>query len=293
MYKKIVSKILGEAKDTKLLHELMKVPQKETGDNMPRYNNDFIANYTHQADLLHLPQDRFGLKYALVVVDDATRKVDAEPIKSKDSSTVAKAFQKIYNRGILSIPKVVELDSGSEFHGSTEIWFKSKDIRVRYAETNRHRQEALVETANHRLGKILYLIMNQKELETGKPTKEWTKYLPDVIESINEHIADRRPKKLSSEEKEEKKYPIATKENKKLLPIGTNVRVALDHPEDVATGKRLSGKFRASDIRWSRDIYQITNISLKPDSPPLYDINDRTGIQRTLQQLQVVQSHFV
>ena len=54
-------------------------------------------NYIHQANLLFLSSDH-GDKYALVVVDFASRYVDAEPLTSKNSSRVAKAFKKIYSR---------------------------------------------------------------------------------------------------------------------------------------------------------------------------------------------------
>jgi hypothetical protein len=67
--------------------------------------------------------------------------------------------------------------------------------------------------------------------------------------------------------------------------VGTRVRIILDHPEEIATKKRLSGKFRAGDIRWSRDIYKITAVLLRPDFPPMYNVDDGTKIQRTKQQL--------
>ena len=57
-------------------------------------------NEIHQADLLFLPHDtvrRKTFKYALVVIDVASRYKDAEPLTSKESSEVAKSdiFSKI------------------------------------------------------------------------------------------------------------------------------------------------------------------------------------------------------
>ena len=57
-------------------------------------------NEIHQADLLFLPHDtvrRKTFKYALVVIDVASRYKDAEPLTSKESSEVAKSFEKIYS----------------------------------------------------------------------------------------------------------------------------------------------------------------------------------------------------
>lgn len=56
-------------------------------------------NVSHQADLLHLPDD--GCHYLLVVVDTATRTVDAEPLKTKDSIEVKNATTKIYIAGCI------------------------------------------------------------------------------------------------------------------------------------------------------------------------------------------------
>ena len=57
-----------------------------------------------QADLLHITEDR-GYKYILVVVDDHSKKIDAEKLRDKNAVSVAKAFEKIYLRGILQLPK--------------------------------------------------------------------------------------------------------------------------------------------------------------------------------------------
>ena len=62
-----------------------------------------VPNEVHQADLLFLPHDRPGkgkklYKYALTVVDVASRYKEAEPLSSKESGEVAKAFEKIYFR---------------------------------------------------------------------------------------------------------------------------------------------------------------------------------------------------
>jgi len=54
------------------------------------------------------------------------------------------------------------------------------------------------------------------------------------------------------------------------------VRVILDYPINIATGKKLDGKFRKTDIRWSEKIHKIENIVIAPNQPPLYQLE---GIQ--------------
>ena len=73
-------------------------------------------NKIHQADLLFLPHDTYRkktYKYALVVVDIASRYKDAETLTTKESSEVAKAFEKIYSRK-LKWPEILMVDPGKE-----------------------------------------------------------------------------------------------------------------------------------------------------------------------------------
>ena len=61
-------------------------------------------------------------------------------------------------------------------------------------------------------------------------------------------------------------------EKKKILPIGTVVRVVLTEPKDWKE-RGLKGNFRASDARWTQDTYKITGFLFDPHSPILYKIN--------------------
>ena len=62
-------------------------------------------NFIHKADLLYLPHDRAGrrtYKYALTLVDIASRYNGARPLVSKTADEAAKAFANIYNDGLLT-----------------------------------------------------------------------------------------------------------------------------------------------------------------------------------------------
>jgi hypothetical protein len=201
------------------------------------------------------------------VVDNHDKKCDAEPLKSKNSDVVLKAFKKIYSRGILSLPKIqIEVDNGAEFKGEVSDYFEKHNVRVRVAETGRHRQQALVESRNKLIGSILLQLQTLEELKTDETNTKWVDILPDVIEEMNQILPKPIKKQISDE-------PITTKYNKDLLPIGEKVRIALNHPIDVATNKRLSGKFRESDIRFEKKAHVIENIILKPGFPPLYKVD--------------------
>ena len=74
-------------------------------------------NEVHQADLLFLPYDTVKIrrminktfKFALTLVDLATRYKEAEPLTSKDSTEVAKAYL-LFQENLqqtFEIPKVI------------------------------------------------------------------------------------------------------------------------------------------------------------------------------------------
>ena len=76
----------------------------------------------HQADLLFLPHDKLPrgkkiYKYALTVVDVASRYKAAEALVSKDCEEVSRGFAKIYRKGSLKWPQMLQVDPGREFMG--------------------------------------------------------------------------------------------------------------------------------------------------------------------------------
>jgi hypothetical protein len=282
MYKKLVKNRTDISNaDLKTLTQLHKTPIRETKEEMPVFQN-FKANFTHQADLLYLPTAVFGYKFLLVVVDNHTRHFDAEPIKKRDSGQVAKAFEKIYSR--IDLPKRIEVDDGSEFKSQVKTYFEEHDVEMRVAQTNRHRQEGLVESRNGVLGKLIMMILNVKELKNKKTSKDWFKNMTtfrSLIDELNENI------QYQPQVDDIQENIRVSENNKELLPQGTEVRVQLDYPIDLAKEKRMFGKFRAGDIRWSTNIKTIEWNVLQPNQPPMYKVNGES-ILRTRQQLQVV-----
>jgi len=88
----------------------------------PKFNVS-ATNSVYQVDLLFLPHDKLPCgckiyKYTLTVVDVVSRYKEAEPLTSKDSAEVAKAFQSIYKCSPLTWPQLPQVDLGHEFMGS-------------------------------------------------------------------------------------------------------------------------------------------------------------------------------
>ena len=99
-------------------------------------------NAAHQADLLFMPHDKDGrkvFKYALTVVDVASRFKEAEPLTSKNSDEVARALEKIYKRGHLKWPKLLQVDPGREFMGAVTRMMESRGTTIRLGHPEVHR----------------------------------------------------------------------------------------------------------------------------------------------------------
>ena len=282
-----LSKILEELnvienKDgNNLLKNLTKLPPKEPRDQMP-HTTAPTKYATEQADLLFLPNDD-GFKYLLVVVDIATRLVDAEPLKSKDSKKVAEALKKIFKRKIIQQPLRLEVDAGTEFKGEFKQMFKNL-FKIVEKIAGRHRQQSVVETKNYQIGKILNTRMLAEQINTNEINRNWVDILPKVIKLINSNYSH---KPIVPNVDDDIK---ANKFSGDLLVIGTPVRIQLDNPIDY-NGDKLHGKFRAGDIRWTKHVGKITQIYLRPDQPPMYEVDNDNRVAYTKYQLQVVKEN--
>lgn len=272
------------------LSKLMKVPMKDSKENTPTVDPSIEPHYVHQADLLYLPHDkstRITYKYALVVVDIGSRLCDAEKLSNKNQHTVKRAFEAIYRRRTLSIPKaLIQLDGGTEFKGVVRQYFKQNNVMVRISKPYRHRQQAVVEKYNMIIGRAIFYKQHTIHIRTGVDSTDWIADLPVVVNLINNHVRNKVRKVIS---------PVPRCEDKtrnkecNLLKIGDRVYVISEVPRD-AVGNRLEGRFRATDTRWEQTPRTITDISIQPYQPPLYAVSgaDNKLVLYTKNQLQKI-----
>ena len=90
-------------------------------------------NDIHQADILYLPHDQFTqktYKYALNVVDVASRYKGSYQLTSKYAKEVAQAFQWIYENTPLTYPKTLIVDDGKEFYGDMTKLMEKHDVET-------------------------------------------------------------------------------------------------------------------------------------------------------------------
>ena len=157
------------------------IPRGTTSDS-----EGLNVNEIHQADLLYLSHDK-EFKYALTVVDVASRYKEAEPIKRKTPLDIKNAFQKIYDRSPLDFPKVLQIDGGSEFKGVFKKYMLDEDVFMKIGQPHNHRAQGIVERFNRTLAEQLYFHQQNQELtmKMGDFGYEWIENLPIVIKSLN------------------------------------------------------------------------------------------------------------
>jgi hypothetical protein len=261
--------------DRTLVEDLFKRPARVTPDHI----HVSQAGAVQQADLLFLPQDG-PYQYALVAVDLATRACDAEPLTSKTAKEVLDAFKKMYIRGPLTIPQRLELDGGSEFKSTVGKFFRDRGTVVRTSVPGRHTQQAMVENLNRILGTAIFKRQIAEELVTGKQATAWVKDLPKFIALINAKLTRAPPPPIDPD------TPPRT-ESRYILDEGQKVRVRLDRPQSVL-GEKLSGPFRAHDIRWSPSVHQIEQVLMYPGQLVRYLVSGIPNASYSAAQLQVV-----
>lgn len=295
----------GKKKKTLITDQLYKLPVKDTNGDNPTFDH-ITPGYIQFADLLYLPNDK-GYVYALVVTDQGSRLVDAEPLKDRKVTDILAALKVIFSRKILDKPKVIVIDNGKEFGKLFTSTLHKFGIGHKAAEPYRSRSVSLVERKNQTIGKIIHKILMQAE-SAGYHSSQWTDYLPKIIQKINDKVKEislQKPKEIKldiksdikSESKPLEESITSNPDNKiKMFNIDDEVRVALDVPIDT-NGNKLHGKFRSSDIRWNPKIRTVRRVLLKPGQPIMYILDgdigeDKIGdVAYTYNQLQKVATH--
>ena len=248
-------------------------------------------NEIHQADLLFLPHDtvrRKTFKYALVI-DVASRYKDAEPLTSKESSEVAKSFEKIYF-GKLKWPARIIIDPGKEFMGHVTSLMK-RHVIIQRSEAGNHRAQAFVERANRTLSERLFSFQYGKEMSSGdnERSREWVERLPAVLKSMNNEVT-----RLTGKEPQEvlKSKDISINAPKYNRPVGFE-EVRLSPVAKVrylfAPGEYEGGeKRRATYPVWSFEIFELSHSKVSPGQPVMYYLSGGPKRSFVREELQVV-----
>ena len=142
-------------------------------------------------------------KYALTVVDVASRYKAAEPLTSKESDEVSRGFAKIYRKGPLKWPQMLQVDPGREFMGGVSKMAKEHNVTIRRGRPNIHRDQAIVERFNRTLAERLFghqyaveMHANPDSATLSSRSTAWVKRLPEVVSALNNEVTrllDKKP----------------------------------------------------------------------------------------------------
>ena len=246
---------------------------------VPRPKFDVATpNSVHQADLLFLPHDKLRrktYKYAVTVVDIASRYKEAEPLTSKDSNEVARAFQAIYKRGPLTWPQMLQVDPGREFMGGVTKEMEKHKTYIRRGRPEIHRDQTIVERFNRTLAEHLFGHQYAVEMLHAGRSTVWVKRLPYVVNALNNEVTRLTGKKPASAIKEKNivskpstPYSRPVGVNEKKLPPLINVRY-LYQPGELEGGTK-----RATDPIWSLKVYQVVKNMTKPNEAVVYYLSE-------------------
>ena len=146
-------------------------------------------NDIHQSHLLSLPHDKFKkktYKYALNIVDVASRYKGSYQLTTENAKEVAQAFQWIYENTPLNYPKTLTVDDGKEFYGDTAKLMEKHDVIIQQGDPSQHRSQGIVKRFNRMLADRLFTYQYQKELEDpSKSNREWVSRLQNVVSALN------------------------------------------------------------------------------------------------------------
>jgi len=103
------------------------------------FNNITVPMEVIQADLCYMPHDQVGnkiYKYALTYVDIASQIKWLYPLTDRDSTSVAKGLEKLFNSSICSITwpiKLLMVDKGFEFKKEVIKLMNRHNIKIQLA----------------------------------------------------------------------------------------------------------------------------------------------------------------
>ena len=254
-------------------------------------------NDIHQADILYLPHDKFKkktYKYALNIVDVASRYKGSYQLTTKNSKEVSQAIQWIYENTPLTYPKTLIIEEGSEFRGDTTKLMDKHDVIIQRSDPSQHRSQGIVERFNRTLADRLFTYQYHKELEDpSKSNREWVFKLQNVVSSLNNEktrLIGMRPVDAIKQTLVEEGFSQPVKEYKvKLLDIGTKVRYLYEPGELEGYQYKGERRKRSTDPLWSVDVYKIKDRYVQKHQPTLYYLDGgpkRSFIFEELQQIQ-------
>ena len=85
--------------------------------------------------------------------------------------------------------ELIQVDAGKEYLGVFKKLMKAHEVQIRVAIPGNHRQQGIVERFNRTLAEAICTSILRGNLKNPKKRiKTWVKYLPDVINDLNDQV---------------------------------------------------------------------------------------------------------
>ena len=254
-------------------------------------------NDIHHSDLLSLPHDKFKkntYKYALNIVDVASRYKGSYQLTTKNSKEVAQAFQWIYENTPLTYRKTLTVDDGKEFYGDTTKLMEKHNVIIQKGNPSQHCSQGIMERFNRTLADRLFSYQYHKELEDPpKSNREWVSRLQNVVSTLNNEktrLIGMKPVDAIKQTLVKQGFSQPTKKyEEKLLDIGTKVRYLYEPGELEDYQYKGERRKRSTDPIWSVDVYRIKGRYVQKQQPTLYYLDGGPKQSFVFEELQPIQ----
>nr|CAD2181079.1 unnamed protein product [Meloidogyne enterolobii] len=221
------------------------------------------------ADFQKLSKENQGNNYALVAIDVLSKRVFAEPVKSKKPGDMIQAFEKILER-MEMYPHRIFSDKGLEFRAKELMeFFHKKDIE-KYTSNASTVKASLAERCIRNLKQRIYRYMSEKH------SLKWTKVLQKIVKAINHSncriLGGLRPVDVSFNNAQEIRKmvfgPIITQPNKKRTRFNKDDFVRMSRNKNIFAKGYLPN--------YSDEILQVDLVKNRA-KPNRYRVRDAKG----------------
>lgn len=220
-----------------------------------------------QADLMDMSSiSRYntGHRFVLTVIDIFSRYGWARPLKSKHGLGVARAFKSIFDTD-QRIPKRIQTDQGTEFE-NRHVRQLFNEHHIELFSVKSAFKAALVERFNRTLKHKLWRHF------TSHLTQNWTKVLPDIVDSYNHsvhRIIKTKPADVNYANVDEIREIFHQQQQQRPNTIVGDINIG----DKVRISKVKSVFAKGYLPNWTEEIFTVAEINRK-FSPTTYKLRD-------------------
>lgn len=218
------------------------------------------------ADLSSLQLENDGTKFLLVVIDIFSKFLWVEPLRSKESTEVLSAFERIFARTERR-PKNLNTDQGKEFVNKKLEGFLSRNGIRFYTAHNVETKASYAERVIRTLKSKLFRYM------TAKNTHKYIDVLQDIVFSYN-HSKHRTINEKPADVTIHNESTVRERLNKsKHLAAGTSRNILVGDAVRIVKEKTTFRK--GYQHQWTKEIFFVSRIiSSSPQRYALKDFNN-------------------